>query len=645
MRRPVARLPRLPRRAGTPSAAPGGAPTLPTSTGAPIGGVLAPGRVQIAHDHLRLDGVCTRTIGLTQIPSTLTWGWLRRVSGLHEPMRVALTIWPRDVNDSLRLLSARLVQLDSSRLFAAEKGRQENPARRTAIAHHRSMIERLESRDDRLFGIGVYAQTQGSDLADLDRRTERIEAAFGASSMLTRRAYFETAQGLESTLPTIADPLAMRQERDGGTVATMYPFGDPTLCMETPESVWYGRNLENNSPLAVDRFWRKDGQGFNNANVTVIGGSGSGKSTFQKTDILRSLPCGHRFIIVDPGESAEYVALAEAVGGQVVRLSAGSRDHINPLDLPPPRAGATDAHGQEYEILREHIAATSKLLETLLAGDGARLGPTEKGRIESALFRCYRDAGVTPDRSTHARPAPTLPDLHRTLVDMGDDVGLAARLDRYCSGAYAGLFSGRTTVRLDNALTVFDLRGLGDDDQRAATMHLVAQYVWGLILREESRLQFVVDEAHLVTKRRASGEFLEALTKRARKHGAGVTALSQDPDDFLKTEAGRALVLNSSQTWLFRCEQLAHEAIARGATLTEEERQYLLSCPQGRGLLLSQHPYARGQRMRLKVEVIVSPEFEPLVFTDGANARLAAQAAGAMAPGGERPASPAVAAR
>ena len=407
--------------------------------------------------------------------------------------------------------------------------------------------------------------------------------------------------------------------------------------METPESVWYGRNLENNSPLAIDRFWRRDGQGFNNANVTVIGGSGSGKSTFQKTDILRALPCGQRFIIVDPGESAEYVALAQAVGGQVVRLSAGSRDHLNPLDLPvlpAPRAGAS-AHAapapepedeMEYEILQEHIAATGALLDTLLAGDGARLGPLEKGRLESALFRCYRAAGITPERATHARPAPTLPDLHRTLIEMGDDHGLAERLERYCTGAFSGLFSGRTTVNIDTPLTVFDLRGLGDDDHRAATMHLVAQYVWSLILREESRLQFVVDEAHLLTKRRATGAFLEALTKRARKHGAGVSALSQDPDDFLRTDAGRALVLNSAQTWIFRCEQLALEAIARGATLTQEEQQYLLSCPQGRGLLLTQHPYARGQRLRLKVEVIVSPEFEPLVFTDGATTRLAARA-------------------
>jgi len=603
------------------------------AAGDAVDALLAPGRIEVAHDHLRLDTMYTRTIGLTQIPSAITWGWLGKVAALHEPMRIAISVWPRDAHDSLRELSHRLTQLDSSRLFAAEKGRQENPERRKAIEHHKIMIERLESRDDKMFRVGVYAQTEGTDLSELNRRTERIEGAFGASSMLTRRAYFETSLGLESTLPTINDPLAMHLERDGGTVATMYPFGEPTLFMETPDSIWYGRNLDNNSPLAIDSFWRQNGQGFNNANSTVIGGSGSGKSTFQKTAILRGLACGHRYIVVDPGESAEYVALADAVGGQVVRLSAGSYDHLNPLDLPRPRARATDERGQEYEILREHIAGAGRLLDILLAGDGARLGPTEKGRLESALFRCYRDQGITSDRRTHGRPAPLLADLHRTLIEMGDDFGLAERLDRYCNGAFSGLFSGRTTVHLDNALTVFDLRGLGDEDQRAATMHLVAQYVWGIILREESRLQFVVDEAHLVTKRRASGEFLEALTKRARKHGAGVTALSQDPDDFLKTDAGRALILNSSQTWIFRCEQLALEAIARAAALTAEEQRYLLSCPQGRGLLLSQHPYARGQRMRLKVEVMVSPEFEPLVFTDGALTGLATQAVAAATGG------------
>jgi hypothetical protein len=118
-----------------------------------------------------------------------------------------------------------------------------------------------------------------------------------------------------------------------------------------------------------------------------------------------------------------------------------------------------------------------------------------------------------------------------------------------------------------------------------------------------------------VCKRQASGAFLASLAKRARKHGLRVVPITQDPVDFLATDAGRAILVNSSMAFLFRCEEVALEALAAAATLSPAERSYLLGCPPGRGLLLTQHPAAPGQRLRLQIEIMVSPAQYPLVFT------------------------------
>jgi type IV secretory pathway VirB4 component len=568
--------------------------------------MLAPDAITAAHDHVQIDGTYARSLALTAYPRTVSWGWLSRLTALREPLVVSVHIAPQESAHVIRQFTQHLVMLESSRLFAAQQGRLANAERRQAIGDTTALIERLERGDERLFQASVYAQVRATGAAELEERTRRVEGAFGQRRMQTRRAVFEPLAGLESTLPAARDALGVTQPLDGATLATMYPFGAPSLRM--PDGIWYGRNLQNNTLIVVDPFHR----GFTNYNSCIIGTSGGGKSVAAKVEILRGLAYGIGYVVVDPGEAGEYARLAQAVGGQVVRLSAGSHDRINPLDLPHVR----DEEG--YDVLGEHISGVVCLLEVLIAGEGARLGPLEKARLETALFACYKRAGITRERVTHSRPAPTLPALAATLAEMDDPFGLAERLARYCSGALAGLFAGPTTVALDADLTVFDLRGLGNDDLRAAVMHLVTQYVWGVVLGERRRRGLIVDEAHMVCKRAATGAFLEALAKRARKRWLRVTAITQDPQDFLGTAAGRALLLNSSMALLLRSDDLALDALARWAALSSAERTYLHGCPAGRGLLLVQHPDAAGDRLRLQLEVMVSPEQQPLVFTDPA---------------------------
>ena len=586
------------------------------ATGTATADLLAPDAIRLTRDAVQFDGTYLRTLALTSFPRRVCWGWLGRITALREPLLVSLHLTPQDSAQVVRQFSAQLTMLHSSRLFAEGKGKLPDPARAQAIADKEAMVARLERGDDRLFQAGLYATVQAPTVGDLDERTRRLEGAFGQARMQTRRATFEPAAGLETVLPTGRDALGVAHTLDATTLATMFPFGTPTLCM--PDGVWYGRTLQTNTPLVLDPFH----PGFPNANGVILGTSGGGKSVTAKVEILRALPRGVHCVVIDPGEAGEYAALARAVGGQVVRLSAGSRDHLNPLDVPLVSGEET------HDVLGEHVADLLRLLEVLVAGEGERLGPAEKGHLEAALFTCYQAAGITRDRRTHRRPAPTLPDLHATLQAGADPFGLAARLGRYCSGALSGLFSGRTTVSVDHALTVFDLRGLDDRDLRAATMHLIAQHVWSSVRRVARPRALFVDEAHLVCKRQASGAFLESLAKRARKHGLRVVPITQDPVDFLATDAGRAILVNSSMAFLFRCEEVALEALSAAATLSPAERSYLQGCPPGRGLLLTQHPAAPGQRLRLHIEIMVSPAQYPLVFTSPGGA------AGATGPTG-----------
>ncbi len=577
-----------------------------------IAAALAPDAIEERARQLRLDDEWSRTVGLSAWAGSVPWGWLTRLTALRERLVLSLHLAPRDSAHTVAELSDLLVGLESVGLFAEGRGRLPSEGRRQAIAEITAMVAKLEANEERLFQCALYAQVHGETREDLEARTRRVEGAFGTARMGTRRATFEHLAGLETTLPAARDQLGWGRPVPGEIVAATYPFGSPTLCMD--DGVWYGRNPRTNTPLIIDPY------AFSNSNSVVIGSSGSGKSAWTKVHLLRVGELGAQRIVIDPGESGEYRDLCMAVGGQVVRLSAGSHDRINPLDLPQVRTGRDDdGADEEYDALREHVAGVIDLLEVLIAGEGSALGTGPKARLEAALFRTYREAGITHDRQTHDRVAPLLADLHATLDGQGDDFGLAERLGRYCDGALSGLFAGRTTVALDNDLTVFELHGVEKNKElRAGLMHLVTQHVWRIVLSERRRRSVLVDEAHAVTRFASTGDFLARMAKQARKHWCETIAASQDPLDFTATAAGRALILNSCRTWLLRCEEVALPDLARAVNLSEREQVHLLRAPAGQGLLLAQHPSAKGERLRLPFEIMVSPEYAPLVFTDPA---------------------------
>jgi len=104
--------------------------------------------------------------------------------------------------------------------------------------------------------------------------------------------------------------------------------------------------------------------------------------------------------------------------------------------------------------------------------------------------------------------------------------------------------------------------------------------------------------------------------KQEHKHLFGVNALTQDPEDLLKTESGRALLLNGARTFIFRCKDLALDALCEHLALSVAERRHIQAAPPGACLLLCKDPYTPGRVKRIPLEVMVSPELAPLVFTN-----------------------------
>jgi len=605
--------------------------------------LLAPSWVEISRDHLCLEGHYARTYALTAYPRTVALGWLNRLIASGEHLDLSLHLAPLDTALAQAELTARMTQLRSTQLHADRGGRIDDAATGTALGDCRRVRQALQEGHDVLFSASLSVTVHGASLPDLNARSERVQRLVGALMAQIRPAVYQALAGLHSTLPAATDRLRVRRTLPASSLVTLFPFTAPRLEMEG--GVLWGRNTDTNG-LVIVNLWN-----LANANVAVMATSGAGKSYAIKLDLLRTLPLGVHILVIDPDD--EYVGLATALRGQVVRLGPGSPHRLNPLALPATPRGLAhspaepwtrdeDAEGEDacearpggVDALAAHIASLLPLLEVLLAGEAARLSPREKGALETALAACYTAASITADPATHARRPPTFSDLAAALAARGDPDGLTARLERYCTGPYASIFNGQSTVDLDNRLVVFSLAALPEEttepEVRAAVMLLIAAHVLRTAQRDRrQRRRIIVDEAHVLARYPAGDRFLATLARRARKYGLGVTAISQQLEDFLATASGQAVLKNSSTRLLLLQTAETLAALEQHLQLTAAERARLLTRQRGEGLVLV-------GRQRAFVRLEASPEEHRLCHTDAARHETIRSAVAPPRPGAAR---------
>ena len=440
----------------------------------------------------------------------------------------------------------------------------------------------------------------------------------------SRVALFEQERGFRSCLPEGRDRLLVPRNLDTTSLAISLPLASSSLVME--RGVLYGVAAQSQSPIIIDPF----DSSFLNYNLAVIAPSGSGKSYFTKLLALRHLVAGTEFLVIDPED--EYRAVADAVGGAVVRLAASSPHRLNPLDLVAPEPGPS---GADADPLAQSIAVVLGRLELLLcAGVGPGGAPGvldiyERAVLDQALVQTYAAAGITSDPATHDRPAPLLAHLHMALNQMESEVAdrLAMRLRRHIPGAGSlgtGIFAGRTNVTLDQPFVVFSIRELPKELWPLA-IHLISSHVWNTARRLRRQRLLVVDEAAMLLGHPSGGAFLADVARRARKHYLGLVTIWQKVTDLTGSEHGETILTNSEMKLLLKqSEEIVDAADAR-FRFTPSERRFLLGALKGEGLL-----FARGGRWPIKIEA--SPAEHRLATTNPRELLDAAEGSSRRAP-------------
>ncbi len=553
-----------------------------------VGDIIAPGAIEVDFNYLKIGNLYYRTLFVAGYPRFVTANWLEPLISFNHSLEVSMFIYPTESREVLDNLKRKIGEMEATIQSDVKRGRVIEPSVQVALEDALSLQQQLAKGAERFFQFGLYLTIPADSLEELDTVSKQVEAALGSLLIISKKTTLQMEEGFKSTLPICADKLMITRNMDTTSLATTFPFTTSELTAN--EGILYGINEQNGSLVIFDRF------SLENANSVVFGKSGGGKSYLVKLEILRSIMFGTEIIVIDP--ESEYEELAKAVGGEYISFSFSSQAKINPFDL----SGVWQEGENELGL---KILSLHGLCKVIM-GD---LNPTEEAILDRALVATYKQKGITPEPATQTLQPPLLEDLYKTLIGMEDPEAksLADRLERFIKGSLTGIFNQPSNVDLKNPFTVFSIREL-EDELRPIAMYIILDYIWTRIKKDMKKRILVVDEAWYLMKYPDSATFLYSIAKRARKYWLGVTTITQDVEDFLGTDYGKAIVQNSSIQLLLKQSAAAIDRVAELFYLSEGEKNLLLSSEIGKGLFFAGPAH-------VAVRIVASPEEHRLATT------------------------------
>ncbi len=529
--------------------------------------LVAPAAMEIANDHLLINGRFVRTLFVLTYPQYIETNWLNAIINYDGDLDIAMHITPVDSANIMATLRRKVTEMESSIRINQEKGAIRDPELEIAYQDAEELRDRLQRGIEKFFHFGLYFTIYAKTQEELTSITQHIETVLGGQLVYTKHALLQMEQGFNSSLPLGLDELDIVRNMTSSSLATTFPF--TSVDLTTGKGVLYGINRHNNSLILFDRF------DLENANMTVFAKSGAGKSYAVKLEILRSAMFGTDVMVIDPEN--EYEALAKAVGGSYIAISLNSDKRINPFDLPDM---GPEADGEK--VLRSAIIALLGLMNLLVG----TLTPEEDALMDKAIHETYALKDITNDIATHKNPMPTMADLQQVLDNLQGAESLSQRLSKYIRGTFAGIFNQPTNFELDKGLVVFNIRDL-EEALRPIAMYVVLNYIWNKIRFDIKKRLLVIDEAWILMQYEDSAKFLYSIAKRARKYYLGLTTITQDVEDFLGSKYGKAVVANSSLQLLFRQSPASIDVVADTFNLTQGEKFLLLESEVGEGLFFA----------------------------------------------------------
>ena len=400
------------------------------------------------------------------------------------------------------------------------------------------------------------------------------------------------------------------------TMAAMYPFifdsiKDPGLSTLLGIDFSGGVILFNQFLYQIKKEHNR-----NNANMIILGTSGSGKSTAAKLLLRSHIRNNCQLVVIDP--EGELEDMCRLYGGDFISLGKGGQfGMINPLEVVMDVDDEEIRQGLGYTTFTRTIQSVKAFLKYY----DPSVEEDVLNMFSEIVQETYRRFNISFETDfTHLTSAdyPTFKDVYATikgkLLSMPErtqERDILEKLELKIRPIVKELryyFDGHTTISTNSDFIVFNIRELMNSDAniRNALFFNVLKYAWSLTLDSSKNTVLTVDEAHvLLSNQNALGaDFLAQIQRRARKYNTGTIIITQQPTDFCDPAVitqGKAIFDNASYYLVMGLKKQAATDLAYLIDLNESEIESIKKYGQGEALFVC------GSR-RMRINVVVTDE-------------------------------------
>lgn len=526
--------------------------------------IIAPSSVEVDFNYIRVGERFYKTFFVVGYPRFVSPNWLSPVIDFNHSLNISMFIYPTSSSDVLSDLRRKTAEMEATIASQIDQGLVVDAKVQAALEDATALTEELAKGIERFFQMSLYITLYSENLAELDKASKQLESTLSSLLILPKTSTLQMEEGFKSTIPLGIDNLFITRNMDTTSLASTFPFTSATLTQD--KGIMYGLNQQNGSLIVFDRF------SLENANEVVFGKSGSGKSFLIKLEAMRQFMFGTEIIIIDP--EGEYETITKTFGGEYVSFTPSSGVKINPFDL-------SGMYTEGENELGLKILSLHGLLRIVMG----ELDATHDAILDRALVQTYRQKGITTDPQTQKKEPPLMEDLYKVLLGMEDANAneLALRLEKFIKGSLSGLFNQQSNFDIRSSFTVFSAKAL-EDELRPIAMHIILDFVWTKVRKSLKKRLLILDEAWYLMKYEDSASFVYGIAKRARKYYLALTTATQDVQDFLSTDYGKAVLSNSSIQILLKQSPTAIDTVSKIFYLSLGEKELLLSVGVGEGL-------------------------------------------------------------
>lgn len=523
----------------------------------------------------------------TRVPA----GWLSLLINAGEGIDVDIFFCKQDKNKSMERIGRR-IRLNRSKIKETFDSNSDFDSLSESIQAGYYLKRGLSGNEEFAY-LSILITVTGNSPQEAEWRSKEMIKLLNSQDIGVSRCFFGEEQGFLSSLPILQldKKLYERSKRNVLTsgMAACYPF--VSYEMSDKDGIMMGVNKANSSLVIVDIF---NSAIYKNANIAILGTSGSGKTFTMQLMALRMRRKNIQVFIIAPDKGHEFARACNNIGGTFVSISPASPNCINVMEIRPADTKASDLL-DGYMTERSELAAKIQSLHIFFSLLIPDMSHEEKQLLDEAMVRCYQEKGIThdnqslfnPERPGEYRKMPILGDLHKILLQKEECKRIANILNRLVSGS-ASSFNQQTNVDLKNKYVVLDISELSGD--LLLGMFVAIDYVWSKA-KEDRTLEkaIFVDEAwKLLASNELAGEYLLEIFKTIRAYGGAAICATQDLVDFFALKGGklgRGILNNSKTKIILNMENAEAEQIQKELDLSDAEFNSIVHFERGSGLI------------------------------------------------------------